>query len=114
VANRLALAQFRLEAAEQERIWAIASAHSQGLSIRKIATVTALSSSRVHQLLHADEAGQIPEWPTSLNEAKHPIDAPSGDDNSQTLSALQRQLSDEGGICITPRKGIIQNETIKT
>ena len=95
VANRLALAQSRLEAAEQERIWAIASAHSQGLSIRKIATATALSSSRVHQLLHDDEAGQIPEWLTSLNEAKHPIDAPSVDDNSQTLSALQRQLADE-------------------
>ena len=43
LANRLALAQSRLEAAEQERIWAIASAHSQGLSIRKIATATALS-----------------------------------------------------------------------
>ncbi len=66
LANRLGWAQTRLEAAERERIWAIASAHAQGLSIRKIATATALSSSRVHQLLHTDEADRIPEW---LNSA---------------------------------------------
>ncbi|PZO20873.1 MAG: hypothetical protein DCF25_05830 [Leptolyngbya foveolarum] len=48
VTNRLGWAQTRLEAAEGERIWAIASAHAQGLSIRKIATATTLSSSRVH------------------------------------------------------------------
>jgi len=40
VANRLGWAQARLEAAERERIWAIASAHTQGLSIRKIAAAT--------------------------------------------------------------------------
>ena len=74
VANRLGWAQTRLEAAERERIWAIASAHTQGLSIRKIAAATTLSSSRVHQLLHTDEAGHIPAWLNSLNEVECPVD----------------------------------------
>ncbi|MDJ0592498.1 MAG: LysM peptidoglycan-binding domain-containing protein [Pleurocapsa sp. MO_226.B13] len=48
--NRLHLATTRIKDVERERIWAIATAHSEGLSIRTIAKVTGLSSSRVHQL----------------------------------------------------------------
>lgn len=59
--NRLRLATTRVKDIEQERIWAIVKAHSEGLSIRKIAEATGLSSSRIHQLLHTDEARQIPE-----------------------------------------------------
>ena len=95
VAARLARAQSRLEAAERERIWAIASAHSQGLSIRKIATATTLSSSRVHQLLHSDEADQIPDWLNSLSEAEHPDDTSTGEDKGSPLSAWPRQVADE-------------------
>lgn len=51
VTARLRMATTRVEEAEQERIWAVATAHSSGLSIRKIAAATGLSSSRVHQLL---------------------------------------------------------------
>jgi DNA-directed RNA polymerase specialized sigma24 family protein len=58
--NRLRLATTRLEDAQQEHIWAIAAAKSEGLSIRKIAAATDLSSSRVHQLLHTNGALQIP------------------------------------------------------
>jgi hypothetical protein len=70
--NRLRLATTRVKDIEQERIWAIAKAHAEGLSIRTIAKVTSLSSSRVHQLLHTDEAHQVPDWlndlPASLSE----------------------------------------------
>ncbi|MGB5637301.1 MAG: hypothetical protein WBM44_24965 [Waterburya sp.] len=60
--NRLRLATTRVKDAERERIWAIALAHTEGLSIRTIAKITDLSSSRIHQLLHTDEARQIPDW----------------------------------------------------
>ncbi len=59
--TRLQLATTRFKDVERERIWALATAHSEGLSIRTIAKVTGLSSSRVHQLLHTDEAHQIPD-----------------------------------------------------
>ena len=45
---------------------AIALALAEGLSIRTIAKVTGLSSSRVHQLLHTDEADQVPDWLNDL------------------------------------------------
>ena len=54
------LATERLENAQRERIWAIVEAHQVELSVRQIAAVTDLSSSRVHQLLGSDEALEIP------------------------------------------------------
>lgn len=59
LANRLRLATTRVKDAERERIWTIAQAHAEGLSIRTIAKVTGLISSRIHQLLHTDEAERI-------------------------------------------------------
>jgi hypothetical protein len=56
LSNRLQLATTRLEATQQERIWAIAAASEAGLSIRNIVVTTGLSSSRVRQLL-SDEEG---------------------------------------------------------
>ena len=47
---RLRTATLRFSDAQTERIWAIAAAHQAGLSIRKIAGATGLSSSRIHQL----------------------------------------------------------------
>jgi hypothetical protein len=47
-------------------MWAIVSAHQAGLSIRKIASATGLSSSRIHQLLNAPEAQDIPVWLSQL------------------------------------------------
>jgi DNA-binding NarL/FixJ family response regulator len=49
-----------VEEADRERLWAIAAAYAAGLSVRKIATATGLSPSRVHQLLHTDETKEIP------------------------------------------------------
>jgi hypothetical protein len=56
---RLKTASIRFTDAQVERIWAIVSAHQAGLSIRKIAGATGLSSSRIHQLLSAPEAKEI-------------------------------------------------------
>jgi hypothetical protein len=53
--NRLQLATTHLEEVERERIWAIVAAHDAGLSIRKIATVTGLSRSHIHQFLQEHE-----------------------------------------------------------
>ena len=88
LANRLSWVQTRLEAAERERIWAIALAHAQGLPIRKISTATTLSSSRVHQLLHTDEADQIPEWLNSLSTEECPAEGSAVIANSYPHRAI--------------------------
>ena len=66
---RLKTAKIRFTDAQVERIWAIVSAHQAGLSIRKIAGATGLSSSRIHQLLNAPEAKEIPVWLSQLRQS---------------------------------------------
>ena len=95
--NRLHLATTRVKDAERERIWAIAKAHAEGLSIRTIAKVTGLSSSRVHQLLHSDEAHQIPEWLNDLSVSLSEMELESNGQQS-SLSELQQELADEGEV----------------
>ena len=96
--NRLRLATTRVKDVERERVWAIAKAHAEGLSIRKIAEVTGLSSSRVHQLLHTDEAHQIPDWLNDLSAPKSGMDAQSDGWEKASLFELQQQLADEGEV----------------
>lgn len=95
--NRLRLATTRVKDAERERIWAIAKAHAEGLSIRTIAKITGLSSSRVHQLLHSDEAHQIPEWLNDLSVSLREIELESNGQQS-SLSELQQELANEGEV----------------
>jgi hypothetical protein len=66
---RLKTANIRFTDAQVERIWAIVSAHHAGLSIRKIAGATGLSSSRIHQLLNATEAKEIPVWLSQVRQS---------------------------------------------
>lgn len=76
---RLARASFRLEMAELERIWAIVSAHREGLSVRDIAQQVGLGPTRVHQLVTSPQADCVEHalsvlrelgWPTP--EDPHP------------------------------------------
>ena len=53
VLTRVGRAAWRLEQAERERTWALASARAEGISIRKLAAAAGLSPSRVHQLVAA-------------------------------------------------------------
>ncbi len=87
--NRLRLATTRVKDADRERIWAIAKAHAEGLSIRTIAKATGLSSSRIHQLLHTDEAHQIPDWLNNLPNSKIEINAQSDGEGKLLLKQLQ-------------------------
>src|SRR3954454_2649949 len=64
IIERLQTANARFADAQLERVWAIKSAHELGLSIRAIATVTGLSSSRIHQVLSAEDTAAIPRWAT--------------------------------------------------
>ncbi len=113
--NRLRLATTRIKDMERERIWAIATAHSEGLSIRKIAEVTGLSSSRVHQLLHTDEARQIPDWLRELPNSNIKIDSQSDGEDKLSLRELQQQLADEGEVlrwCIGWLEQLARGETV--
>jgi hypothetical protein len=53
VLERVSRAAWRLDQAERERRWALASAHAEGISIRALAAAAGLSPSRVHQLVAA-------------------------------------------------------------
>ena len=92
---RLRLATTRLADADCERIWAIVAAHEAGLSIRKIAAATDLSSSRVHQLLQSHEAREIPQWLSQLREPELGDEVAPGADRLSAPSPLQTRLTEE-------------------
>ncbi len=96
--KRLRRATTRVKDVEQERIWAIATAHTEGFSIREIAKATGLSSSRVHQLLHTDEARQIPDWLLSGHDTNLKMVEQSDDESKPSLKEIQQKLADEGEV----------------
>jgi AraC-like DNA-binding protein len=95
VKTRLHLATTRLEDAERERIWAIVAAHEAGLSIRKIATATGLSRSRVHQLLQDDDAREIPQWLTHLRDRDSSAEAQADTERPSPDAVLRACVADE-------------------
>lgn len=114
-ANRLRLAATRVKDAERERIWAISQAHAEGLSIRTIAKVTGLSSSRVHQLLHTDEAYQVPEWLNDLSVSLSEMVTESDGQQKQEISKVQQELADEGEVlrwCINWLEKLARGEKV--
>lgn len=50
VLARVSRAAWRLEQAERERSWALASARAEGVSIRALAAAAGLRPARVHQI----------------------------------------------------------------
>ncbi len=85
--SRLRLAATRLDDAHRERVWAVVAAHKAGLSIRQIAEATAISPSRVHQLLHDNEAHGIPDWLDDLCRRE-----PTADDLPGTGEGTSSQI----------------------
>ena len=93
--ERLRLAVFRLDAAQEERTWAIVSAHQQGLAIRRIAAATGLSATRVHQLLTAAATEGIPAWLSRLREPGEPASAADEGAAPAPEAALREHLAEE-------------------
>src|SRR5919199_5474120 len=92
---RLRRAALRLEAAQEERTWAIVAAHQQGLSIRRIAAATGLSATRVHQLLAAAATAAIPAWLSRLREPSEPASAADEGGPPAPDTALRAHLAEE-------------------
>jgi len=74
----------------------IVAAKEAGLSIRQIARATGLSPTRVHQLLKANEAREIPVWLSQLHDdgrSPHPADREA--DPSARQHPIQTRLAAE-------------------
>jgi hypothetical protein len=113
--NRLQLATTRLEEAERERIWAIVAAHDAGLSIRKIATATGLSRSRIHQLLQEHEAYEIPEWLTHLRDRACTPGSPSDTEQHAPNASLRAHIASEVEVlrwCMTWLEQLARGEMV--
>jgi hypothetical protein len=93
--ERLRLAAFRLDAAQEERTWAIVAAHQQGLPIRRIAAATGLSATRVHQLLAAGASAGIPAWLSRLREPSAPAGPADEGTPPERDAALRAHLAEE-------------------
>jgi hypothetical protein len=78
-----------------DRIWAIVSAHQAGLSIRKIAGATGLSSSRIHQLLNAREAKEIPVWLSQLRQSSRGSGGKKKAERSEPKTEIRSRLARE-------------------
>jgi len=59
VLRRVSRAAWRLEQAERERAWALASARAEGVSLRTLAATAGLSPARVHQITAAADLDEL-------------------------------------------------------
>lgn len=99
IRTRLARASFRLEMAELERIWAIVSAHREGLSIREIARHVGLGPTRVHQLVTSPQADCVEEALSVLREAGWP--APEDSFAADAEEQVHDRLCEEAAALVT-------------
>jgi hypothetical protein len=97
---RVSRAAWRLEQAERERSWALASARAEGVSIRAQAAAAGRSSSRVHQIVAAADLGELDAALGELRAAgwAAPED-PDGDDDAELdgRELIADRLVDEVG-----------------
>ena len=97
---RVSRAAWRLDQAERERTWALASARAEGISIRTLATVVGLSPSRVHQIVAAADLDALDAALGELRAAGWPApeDPDSGEDTElDGRDNIADRLSDEVG-----------------
>ena len=92
---RLRAAAVRLADAQQERMWAIVSAHQQGLSMRQIGTAAGLSATRVHQILTGPDASELPMWLSRLREQAWPVAGSQEGEHHPTPTLIAARLTDE-------------------
>jgi len=100
VLSRVSRAAWRLDQAEQERKWALASAHAEGISMRTLATAAGLSASRVHQLVAAADLDTLDAALGELRAAGWPAPEDPGSDEDTELDGrdtIADRLSDEMG-----------------
>ena len=98
--TRVSRAAWRLEQAERERTWALASARAEGISIRTLAKAAGLSPSRVHQLVAAADLDALDAALGELRAAGWPApeDPDSGEDTElDGRDNIADRLSDEVG-----------------
>ena len=96
--TRVSRAAWRLEQAERERTWALASARAEGISIRTLATAIGLSPSRVHQLVADADLDALDAALGELGAAGWPApeDPDSGEDTELGgRDTIAGRLSDE-------------------
>jgi hypothetical protein len=97
---RVSRAAWRLEQAERERSWALASARAEGVSIRALAAAAGLSSSRVHQIVAAAGLDELDAALGELRAAAWPTpEDPDGDDHAELdgRDTIADRLADEAG-----------------
>jgi len=84
VLRRVSRAAWRLEQAERERAWALASARAEGVSIRTLAAAAGLSPARVHQITAAADLDELDTALGDLRAAGWPApENPGGDDDAE-------------------------------
>ena len=91
VLTRVSRAAWRLEQAERERTWALASARAEGISIRTLATAIGLSPSRVHQIVAAADLDALDAALGELRAAGWP--APEDPDSDEDTDLDRRHLA---------------------
>jgi hypothetical protein len=93
-------AAWRLEQAERERSWALASARAEGVSIRTLAAAAGLSPARVHQITVGADLDGLDAALGELRAAGWPApEDPDGDDDAELdgRDLICDRLLDEGG-----------------
>ena len=101
VLARVSRAEWRLERAERERSWALASTRAEGISIRTLATAIGLSPSRVHQIVADADLDALDAVLGELRAAGWPApEDPDGDDDAELdgRELIADRLVDEGGL----------------
>ena len=95
---RVSRTAWRLEQAERERSWALASARAEGISIRALAAAIGLSPSRVHQIVADADPDALDVALSELRAAGWPApEDPDGDEDTDLdgRDHLADRLSDE-------------------
>jgi hypothetical protein len=92
---RLRIAALRFVDAQTERMWAMVAAQRAGLSVRLIGAATALSASRVHQIISAPEATEIPQWLNEKRVTESPSNTAGGVDAGTAETQIRNWLGSE-------------------